>query len=79
MQEGFHERILHRFVYLSRIPQVVVGDSRGTPLMQRDDIGKLLPGFGGAPGAQQLFNRGRDSRIAGPRQACRGRRHYRHT
>ena len=44
MRIRLHERILHGFVGVGRIPQIVPGDSRRAALLPRDDLAEQFAG-----------------------------------
>ena len=43
MREHLHERVLHRFIGLCRVPQQVQGQAHRLTLVRADEVGERLP------------------------------------
>ena len=56
MRERLHERVLHRFVGLGAVPQVVTGEPDRAALMPRHEVGVALARLVPASGQHQLLD-----------------------
>src|SRR5262245_8001826 len=66
MHVGFDESILHCFVGVRRVPQVVERDTNSPPLVARHDFRKFLAGFLEAAGRLQGLHIHRDPGVSVP-------------